>query len=79
MDARRGRAHALLRVLPRSRRFVDALECGELDYDGCDHGWRQLAGSHLTIIPSVIVSPYLITILIKSVCFFLGACPNDDL
>lgn len=79
MDAGRGRAHALLRVLARSRRFVDALECGELDYDGCDHGWRQLSGSHLTIIPSVIVSPYLITILIKSVCFFLGACPNDDL
>jgi hypothetical protein len=46
VDAERGRARALLRVLARSRGFVDALECRELDYDGCDHGWRQLSGSH---------------------------------
>jgi hypothetical protein len=46
VDAERGRARSLLRVLARSRSFVDALECRELDYDGCGHGWRQLSGSY---------------------------------
>jgi len=48
LDTERGRARSLLRVLTRSRSFVDALECRELDYDGCGHGWRQLSGTCLT-------------------------------
>ena len=64
MDAERARARALLRVLARSCNFVDALECGELDYDGCSHGWRQLSGLSPSPLPS------LFTPLIKPVCLF---------
>ena len=46
VDAGRGGAYALLRVLARSCIFVDALECWELDHDGCGYGRRQLSGSH---------------------------------
>lgn len=68
VDAERGRAHALLRLLARSRIFVDALECGELDYDGYDHGWRQLSGSHHHSVRQC--SPCLITPFSNMFCFF---------
>lgn len=44
MDAERGRAYALLHLLAHSRVFMDAVERGELDYDGCHHGRCQLSG-----------------------------------
>ncbi len=46
VDAGRGRAHALLHLLAHSRVFVDAVERGKLDHDGCRHGQRQLSGLH---------------------------------
>ena len=46
VDPGRGGAHALLRILARSCVFVDAVECGELDHDGCGHGRCQFSGSH---------------------------------
>jgi hypothetical protein len=72
VDAERGRARALLRVLACSRGFVDALECGELDHDGCGYGWRQLSGSHHHAFRHC-SRPY------QFYFFILGTCPNDDL
>jgi hypothetical protein len=78
LDTERGRARSLLRVLTRSRSFVDALECRELDYDGCGHGWRQLSGSYhhsfrhcCPLLPD--------HILIKSVGWFSRYVPNKDI
>ena len=52
MDAERGRAHALLRVLACTCVSVDAVERGELDHDGCGHGQRQFSGSHHHLFPT---------------------------
>jgi hypothetical protein len=44
LDAERGRAYALLYILAHSRGFMDVVERGELDHDGCRHGWCRFSG-----------------------------------
>ncbi len=51
VDTERGGAHAFLCVFARPCVFVDAVECGELDHDGCGHGRCQLSGSHHHLSP----------------------------
>ena len=46
VDAERGRAPAFLHLLAHTCIFVDAVERGKLDHDGCRHGQRQLSGLH---------------------------------